>query len=81
MDGDLEITAEGAESGSYTISSPDVESAILLVTVYQKPASLKVPPSPVSLEVDGTSTLSATIKDANGHSIPLAQSDRGGPVV
>ena len=57
-------------------------SAILLVTVYLKPASLEVSPSSVSLDVDGTTTLSATIKDANGNSIHVNQDDgRGGLAV
>ena len=80
VDGGLEITAEGPGRGSYTISSPDVESAILLVTVYQNPASLEVSPSTASLEVDGTTTLSATIKDANGHSMHV-DDGMGGLVV
>ena len=74
----LEITAEGPGSGSYTISSPGVASAILLVTVYMKPASLEVSPNSVSLDVDETTTLSATIKDANGHSIHVNQGDGQG---
>ena len=80
VDGGLEITAEGSGRGSYTISSPDVESAILLVTVYQNPATLEVSPSTASLEVDGTTTLSATIKDANGHSLHV-DDGMGGLVV
>ena len=80
VDGGLEITAEGPGRGSYTISSPDVESAILLVTVYQNPATLEVSPSTASLEVDGTTTLSATIKDANGHSMHV-DDGMGGLVV
>ena len=82
VDGGLEITAEGPGGGSYTISSPDVESAILLVTVYLNPASLEVSPDTVSLDVDGTATLSATVKDANGHPIHVNQNDgRGGLTV
>ena len=66
VDGGLEITAEGPGRGQYTIRSEGVESAILLVTVYQKLASLEVSPSSVSLEVspssvslavDGTATV------------------------
>ena len=77
-DDSLEITAEGPGSGSYTISSPGVASAILLVTVYLEPASLEVSPNSVSLDVDGTATLSATIKDANGHSTHVNQGDGQG---
>ena len=82
VDGGLEITSEGPGRGNLTITSTDVESAILPVTVYMKPATLEVSPSSASLEVDGTTTLSATIKDANGNSIHVDQDDgRGGKVV
>ena len=81
-DDGLDITSEGPGRGNITISSTDVESAILPVTVYMKPATLEVSPSSASLAVDGTVTLSATIKDANGHSIHVNQDDgRGGKVV
>ena len=53
----------------------------VLVTVYQKPASLTLSPDSVSLEVDGTATMSASVMDANGHDIPLAEGDKGGLVV
>ena len=56
VDGGLEITAEGPGSCQITISSTDVESSILPVAVYMKPATLEVSPSTVSLEVDGTAT-------------------------
>ena len=82
VDGGLKITARGPGSGQITISSTDVASVILPVTVYMKPASLEVSPSSASLEVDGTTTLTATIKDANGHSIHVNQGDgRGGLAV
>ena len=72
-DDGLEITSRGPGSGRVTISSTDVEPAILPVTVYMKPATL---------EVDGTATLRATIKDANGNPIHVDQDDgRGGKVV
>ena len=59
-----------------------MESAILPIRVYQPPSTLEVSPGSVSLAVDGTATLSATIKDANGHSIHVDQDDgRGGLVV
>ena len=81
-DDGLNITAEGPGSGQITISSTDVESAILGVTVYMKPASVVVSPSSADLEVDGTTTLTATIEDANGNSIHVNQDDgRGGRVV
>ena len=82
VDGGLEITAEGPGSGKITISSTDVESAILPVNIYMKPATLEVSPSSTSLAVGETATLSATIRDANGHSIHVNQDDgRGGLVV
>ena len=82
VDGGLEITAEGPGSGKITISSTDVESAILPVNIYMKPATLEVSPSSTSLAVGETATLSATIRDANGHSIHVSQDDgRGGLVV
>ena len=78
----LEITAEGPGGGHIKISSTDVESAILLISVYQEGATLEVSPNSVSLAVDGTATLSAALKDANGHSIHVNQGDgRGGAVV
>ena len=78
----LEITSEGPGSGQITIRSTDVESAILGVTVYMKPASVVVTPNSASLDVDGTTTLTATIEDANGNSIHVNQDDgRGGLVV
>ena len=81
-DDGLEITSRGPGSGRVTISSTDVEPAILPVTVYKKPATLEVSPSSASLEVDGTATLRAALKDANGHSIHVAQGDgQGGHVV
>ena len=61
-DDGLDITSEGPGSGRITISSTGVESAILRVKVYMKPATLEVSPSSASLEVDGTATLSATLK-------------------
>ena len=78
VDGGLEITAEGPGRGQYTIKSEGVESAILLVTVNQKPASLEVSPSSVSLAVDGTSTLRATVKDANDNAIHVDEGDGEG---
>ena len=44
-------------------------SATLRVTAYQEPVSLEVSPNSVSLEVDETATLGATVKDANGNAI------------
>ena len=83
MDGGLEITSEGPGRGqTSTIRSTGVESAILPVTVYMKPATLEISPRSASLAVDGTATLRATIKDANGNSIHVHQGDgRGGKVV
>ena len=79
-DDGLEITSEGPGSGQITISSTDVEPAILPVTVYKKVATLEVSPSSTSLAVDGTATLRAALKDANGHSIHV-DDGRGGKVV
>ena len=81
VDGGLEITAAGTGSGQISVTSPGVESALLLVKVYQKPASVTVSPDSVNLEADQTATLAAVVLDANGHSIPLADSERGGLVV
>ena len=86
VDDGLEITAGETGRGSITICSPScftstdeetddesaVEDAVILVTIYQEPASLTVSPDTVSLAVDGTATLSAAIQDANGHDIGLA---------
>ena len=50
--------------------------------LFQDPSTLEVSPNSVNLAVGGTATLSATIKDANGHSIQVDQGDgRGGFVV
>ena len=80
VDGGLEITAEGSGRGHYTIRSEGVASAILLVTVNQKPASLEVSPSSVSLAVNGTATLRATVKDANDNAIHVDEGDGEGDV-
>ena len=77
-DDGLEITSRGPGSGQITISSTGVESAILPVTVYMKPATLEISPRSASLAVDGTATLRATIKDANGNSIHVHQGDGPG---
>ena len=69
VDGDLKVTMNKAGRVTLSISSDDAMSATLKVTAYQTPASLEVSPDSVSLEVDGTSTLSATVKDANGNAI------------
>lgn len=49
VDGGLEITAEGTGSGQITISSTDVEPAILLIPVYQIASTLEVSPNSASL--------------------------------
>ena len=67
LDDGLEITAQGKGRGQITISSRDVESAIVLVRVYQVSDSLTVSPDSVSLAVDETATLRASVMDANGH--------------
>ena len=94
VEGGLEITAEGTGSGRMTICSPscftstdeetdedEIEDAVVLATIYQKPASLTVSPNTSSLAEDGTATLSAAIQDANGHDIGLAGGGKGGLVV
>ena len=91
VDDGLEITAEGTGRGRITICSPscfrspdeesEIEDAVVLGTIYQKPASLTVSPNTESLAVDGTATLSAAIQDANGHDIRLAGGGKGGLVV
>ena len=79
--GGLKVTAEGNGSASVTVSSGDLESALFLVNVSQKAASIELAPSSESLSVDGTATLSATVKDANGHSIPIHNGATSGLVV
>ena len=81
VDGGLEVTAEGTGSGWMEITSEGATSAILLVTVYQEPKFLTVSPSSTSLAVGETATLTATITDANGHSIAVASGNQGGKVV
>ena len=81
VDGGIEITANETGSGNVSISSADAEKAILLLRVYQDPASLTVSPDSVSLAVGGTTTLSAAIQDANGHSIRVDQGDGDGGLV
>ena len=90
-DDGLVITAEGTGTGRITVCSPscfkspgeesEVEDAVLLLTIYQDPASLTISPDSVSLAVDGTATLRAAVADANGNDIRLAEGDRGGLVV
>ena len=94
VDDGLEITAVGTGSGRITICSPScfrpvdeadeepaIADAVVLVTIYQEPASLTVSPDTASLAVDGTATLSAAIQDANGNDIRLAGGGQGGLVV
>ncbi|MDE0024249.1 MAG: Ig-like domain-containing protein [Spirochaetaceae bacterium] len=65
------MTRAGTRAGRMQVdlSSDDAKSARLQVTAYQKATTLEISPNSVSLEVDETDTLSATIKDANGHAI------------
>ena len=75
----LEVTAEGPGSGQITISSDGAAFAILPVTVFQEPASLEVSPASATLAVGGTTTVRATVKDANGNPIHVNEGDgRGG---
>ena len=79
------LPREKRGEASITISlGTGVESAILLITVYQAPSTLEVSPNPVQVwRLTGLITLSATIKDANGHSIHVGSRPRqsGGFVV
>ena len=81
VDGGLEITAGVTGRGHVKVTSGDAAPAILILKVYQKAASLELSPGSVDLTVGGTTTLSAAIADANGHSIGVAQGDKGGLVV
>ena len=81
VDDGLEVTAGGTGSGRITITSPDVEPALVLVRVYQVAKSLTLSPDSASLAVDGTATLRASVMDANGHDIRLAEGLKGGLVV
>ena len=81
VDDSLEVTAEGTGSGRIKISSPDVEPAFVLVRVYQVPKSLTLSPDSASLAVGETATLRASVMDANGHDIRLAEGLKGGLVV
>ena len=65
----LEVTMTTEGRMQVDVSSGNAKSATLRVTAYQKATTLEVSPSSVTLEVDGTDTLSATVKDANGHAI------------
>ena len=81
VDDGLEITAEGTGEGRITIYSSDVEPAFVLVWVYQVSASLTISPDSVSLAVGETATLRASVMDANGNEIRLAEGNKGGLVV
>ena len=84
-DGGIKVTANAAGRSSAQISefnASSTRSIRLHVTVYQTPTSMEVSPNSASLAVDETTTLTATIKDANGNSIHVDQDDgRGGLVV
>ena len=81
--GGLSITANGTGQNTVYIGSLNAKRAVLLVTVYQTPASLVLSPGALSLETGDTGTLRASILDANGHAIPLsdAETNSGGLVV
>ena len=80
VDGGLEITAN--ETGAATVEVfARVHSFGLKVTVNQKPASLEVSPGSASVAVGGATTLTARVKDSNGHDIQLASGDQEGLVV
>ena len=70
VDDGLKVTmTKAARTMQVSLSSTGAKSATLLVTAYQKATTLEISPSSVTLAVDGTDTLSATVKDANGHAI------------
>ena len=69
VDNGLEVTMTKAGNMRVDLSSDDAKSARLQVTAYQKATTLEISPSSVTLAVDETDTLSATVKDANGHAI------------
>ena len=81
VDDGLEVTAGGTGSGRITITSPDVEPAFVLVRVYQVSKSLTLSPDSASLAVGETATLRASVMDANGYEIRLAEGNKGGLVV
>ena len=75
VDGGLAITSTRRIGlGRVDISSDDAKTATLSVSVFQMPASLELSPSSKSLTVDGTVSLSATFKDANGNDIQPSES-------
>ena len=81
VNGSLEITSTRTGRGSVSISSDGAKTASLSVSVFQTPASLTLSPSSKSLTVDGTVSLSATIKDANDNDIQLSEDGESGLVV
>ena len=81
VDGTLEVTSGVTGSGKVTIYSDGAKSAVLLLRVYQVPASLTLSPSSKSLTVGGTVTLSAAIADANGYDAGRVNVGDGGLVV
>ena len=81
VDDGLEVTAGGTGNGRITITSEDVETAFVLVRVYQVAKSLTLSPDSASLAVGGTATLRASVMDANGYEIRLAEGNKGGLVV
>ena len=81
LDDGMELTSKGPGTGKLTIGSEGVASAILLVHVYQYPATLTVSPDSASLEVDGTATLRASVMDANGNDMPVVDRGREGRAV
>ena len=81
VDGDLEITAHQGGRGEVEVRSEGVESALILITVYQMAATVTIAPDSADLEVDGTVSLSGGLKDANGNDIPVATGNCGGRVL
>ncbi len=80
-DDGLTVTANGPGRGSISVSSAGAHSGIVQLSVSPKPASLAITPDSVDVTVAGTTTLRATVTDANGHSIQVSDGERGGLVV
>ena len=81
VDGDLEITVHQEGSGEVAVRSEGAESALIIITVNQIPATVTLAPDSADLEVDETVSLSGGLKDANGNDIAVATGICGGMVL
>ena len=79
--GGLEVTARGNGGGSIEIVIANGQRVTLPVSVSQVPTTLTVTPGSLNLDEGETATLQATMTDANGHAVQVADGDRGGMVV